>query len=173
MTVNMLTISALAKQFNLSRSTILYYEGKGLLHPDHISENGYRWYGDHEIKRLETIISYRTYGLPIANIIALLEPSNISQFEILENHFKGLEAEVKKLRSQQRIIIELFKTSIILKEKHMNKARWVEIMTAAGFTQTDMLKWHQKFEQMEPEEHQKFLESLGIDPEEIAKIRAL
>lgn len=55
----------------------------------------------------------------------------------------------------------------------MNKARWVEIMTAAGFTQEDMLKWHQKFEQMEPEEHQKFLESLGIDPEEIAKIRAL
>lgn len=55
----------------------------------------------------------------------------------------------------------------------MNKARWVEIMTAAGFTQADMVKWHQKFEELEPEEHQKFLESLGISAEEIAKIRAL
>lgn len=173
MTANMLTISALAKQFNLSRTTLLYYEKKGLLKPHYISQNGYRCYGHDEIKRLETIVSYRAYGLPISNIIALLEPSHISQFEILENHFKGLEAEIKKLRSQQRIIIELFKTSIILKDKHMNKDRWVEIMTAAGFTQADMVKWHQKFEELEPEEHQKFLESLKISAEEISKIRAL
>lgn len=53
----------------------------------------------------------------------------------------------------------------------MTKESWVDIMLAAGFTEADMVKWHQKFEELEPEEHQKFLESLGISQEEITKIR--
>ena len=36
-----------------------------------------------------------------------------------------------------------------------------------------MVRWHQTFEKLEPEEHQKFLESLSIDAEEIKHIRAL
>ena len=48
----------------------------------------------------------------------------------------------------------------------MNKAKWVEIMTAAGLSKEDMMKWHQKFEEMEPEEHQKFEE---MEPEEHQK----
>ena len=64
----------------------------------------------------------------------------------------------------------------LLEENIVNKDRWVEIMVAAGFTETDMIKWHQKFEALEPLEpleHQKSLESLGISSEEIIKIRAL
>ena len=80
---------------------------------------------------------------------------------------------LNNLRVQQKAIIELLKKSILLKEKFMNKAKWVEIMTAAGLSKEDMMKWHQKFEEMEPEEHQKFLESLGISPEEISQIRNL
>ena len=55
----------------------------------------------------------------------------------------------------------------------MNKAKWVEIMIAAGLSKEDMMKWHQKFEEMEPEEHQKFLESLDITQDEITAIRSL
>lgn len=55
----------------------------------------------------------------------------------------------------------------------VNKKRWVEIMVAAGFGEEEMTKWHQKFEELEPLEHQKFLESLGISEEEIIRIRAL
>jgi hypothetical protein len=46
-------------------------------------------------------------------------------------------------------------------------------MKASGFSSDDMVKWHQNFEEMEPKEHQLFLESLGIDAEEIKKIRSL
>ena len=55
----------------------------------------------------------------------------------------------------------------------VTKDRWVEIMKAAGFDEAAMVTWHQKFEEMEPNEHQKFLESLGINTEEIKQIRAL
>ena len=55
----------------------------------------------------------------------------------------------------------------------VTKDRWVAIMTAAGFDETAMRTWHQKFEEMEPNEHQKFLESLGISTEEIEVTRSL
>lgn len=167
----MLTVSRLAQHLGVSRTTVLYYEKQGLLQPSMIAENGYRWYGEREIERLKSIISYRSYGLSIANIRLLLAPSSTSQSKILENHFRALEIEINHLRAQQRAIIELLKKSILSKEKVVNKAKWVEIMLAAGFSKQDMLKWHQKFEEMEPEEHQKFLASLEIPPEEISKIR--
>jgi len=91
----------------------------------------------------------------------------------LENHFRALEQEINNLRAHQKAIIELLKKSILLKEKFVNKAKWVEIMTAAGLSKEDMMKWHQKFEEMEPEEHQKFLESLDMTQDEITAIRSL
>jgi hypothetical protein len=36
----------------------------------------------------------------------------------------------------------------------------------------DMRNWHKRFEAMEPLGHQAFLQSLAIDDEEIASIRA-
>lgn len=61
-----------------------------------------------------------------------------------------------------------------LSEKEMvTKQRWVEIMKASGFTEDDMTIWHKNFEKMEPNEHQLFLQSLGIGKEEIIKIRNL
>jgi len=39
----------------------------------------------------------------------------------------------------------------------VTKERWVAIMKATGFDEPAMLTWHKKFEEMEPEEHQNFL----------------
>ncbi len=168
----MLTVTQLAKQFEISRSTILYYEKQQLLLAAFRSENAYRWYGDKEIQRLKTINAYRSYGLSITSIRSLLARNGLSQTQILKQHFKHLEREIQHLRAQQKAIVVLLQEPSLLEEKMVNKQRWVEIMQAAGFTETDMVKWHQKFEQLEPEEHQKFLESLGISSQEISKISA-
>ena len=61
----MLTVTQLANACHVSRTTILYYERAGLLLPHYRSDNGYRWYGDKELKRLESIVSYRSFGLSI------------------------------------------------------------------------------------------------------------
>ncbi|AXY00752.1 MerR family transcriptional regulator [Vibrio alfacsensis] len=169
----MLTVTQIAKQFGRSRTTVLYYEKEKLLIPAFRSENGYRWYGEKEIKRLEAITSYRSYGVPVSSIRTLIDRDGESQAQILKDHFNELEREIQNLRAQQKAVVLLLQEPSLLEEKIVNKERWVEIMVAAGFTDTDMVKWHQKFEELEPNEHQKFLESLGISGEEIAKIRAL
>ncbi|MEF1289085.1 MerR family transcriptional regulator [Vibrio sp. M260118] len=169
----MLTVTQIAKQFGISRTTILYYEKEQLLMPAYRSDNGYRWYGESEVERLAAISSYRSYGLSVSSIRSLLDRSGESQGQILKDHFNELEREIQTLRSQQKAVVVLLQEPSLLEENIVNKERWVEIMVAAGFNESDMIKWHQKFEELEPKEHQKFLESLGISSDEISKIRAL
>ncbi|CAH1563172.1 MULTISPECIES: MerR family transcriptional regulator [Vibrio] len=169
----MLTVTQLARECGLSRTTILYYEREGLLAPAHRSENGYRWYGEKEMQRLKTISSYRSYGLPISSIRTLLAQKGKSQAEILKDHFNELEREIQNLRAQQKAIVVLLQEPQLIEDNIVTKERWVQIMQAAGFSENDMVTWHQKFEELEPAEHQKFLESLGIEQDEIVRIRAL
>ncbi|NOZ54549.1 MAG: MerR family DNA-binding transcriptional regulator [Gammaproteobacteria bacterium] len=168
----MLTVTQLAKKFGISRATILYYEQKGLLLPSTRSENGYRWYGVNEVKVLETIMAYRSFGIPIVKLTDLINrKDDIDQERILRDQFSALEKEILTLRQQQKAIVQLLKQPTLLEQKMVTKDRWVEIMKAAGLSDQDMMNWHKKFEAMEPTEHQKFLESLNIDPDEITKIR--
>ena len=170
----MLTVTLLARKFGISRASILYYEREALLIPAYRSDNGYRWYGDSELERLRVIVSYRSYGIPVANIGSLLDrKEGASQFQILRNHLDELGNEISVLKRQQKAIVALLKKPQLLEENMVTKKRWVEIMIAAGFDEPAMHTWHQKFEEMEPEEHQKFLASLGIDAEEITAIRNL
>ncbi len=170
----MLTVTQLARKFGISRATILYYEREGLLFPANRSENGYRWYGDTEIRTLQSIVSYRSYGIPVSSIGTLINKKDgVSQSQILKDHFNELEKEIHLLRKQQKAIVALLQEPKLLEDHMVTKDRWVEIMKASGFDEKSMITWHQKFEEMEPEEHQKFLESLGIDATEIAAIRKL
>ena len=73
------------------------------------------------------------------------------------------------MRKQQSAIVALLQQPELLEQEMVTKERWVEIMKASGFSENDMLTWHQNFERMEPVEHQKFLESLGIGADEISK----
>ena len=170
----MLTVTQLARKCSISRATVLYYEREGLLTPARRSDNGYRWYGAKELERLQAIVSYRSYGIPVANIGHLLDrDSGMSQSRILKDHFDELEREIALLRKQQKAIVALLQEPELLEKNMVKKDRWVAIMKASGFDEAAMRTWHQKFEEMEPEEHQKFLESLGIGAAEIQKIRSL
>jgi len=168
----MFTVTQLARKCGISRATILYYEREGILTPANRSVNGYRWYGDGELQRLEAIVSYRSYGIPVANIGNLLDrKEGMSQFQILRDHLNDLGKEINLLRKQQKAIVALLQEPKLLEENMVTKERWVEIMTAAGFDEAAMRTWHEKFEEMEPNEHQLFLVSLGIDAKEIKAIR--
>lgn len=169
----MLTVTELARSCGISRTTVLYYERIGLLKPNCRSENGYRWYGDKEIERLKSIMAYRSFGMPVADIAPLLDnTSKQSQPKLLKNQFQNLGDEITKLRKQQQAIVVMLQEPELLDEKVVSKSRWVDIMISLGFSDKDMIEWHHNFEVMKPKQHQKFLESLGIEPEEIKKIRS-
>jgi hypothetical protein len=53
----------------------------------------------------------------------------------------------------------------------ITKDKWVAIMKAAGFSETDMSRWHAEFEKAAPAEHQEFLEFLNIPAADVTRIR--
>ena len=168
----MLTISNLGKRFGISRTTILYYEREGLLQPASRAANGYRWYGEQEISRLERIKEYRSFGVAVRDIRTLLdEESELAHESLLKKRFSELEIEIQRLRSQQESLLTLLRQSKVVPDGIMTRERWSEIMRGAGMTEMDMRNWHREFESREPLAHQEFLESLNIDQAEIRRIR--
>jgi MerR family transcriptional regulator, thiopeptide resistance regulator len=169
----MLTISALAKKAGLSRSALLYYDRLGLLKPLKRSCARYRLYSPVETERLEQICFFRQMGIPLKEMKKMLDPSGGNASEkILRRRLRFLGREIANLHKQQRCILEILKQKPLRQGVEMiNKERWVEIMQAAGLNEQDRRNWHVQFEKMEPEAHQEFLESLGIQTAEINKIR--
>ena len=170
---SMESISMTAKAAGVSRSTLLYYDRLGLLKPSRRSRKGYRQYSPADVERLKQICLYRQMGIPLREMKQLLlDSGDVASVDILKRRLRILDSEIANLRKQQRHIVELLKLKQLQEGIEMiNKDRWVEIMRAAGLSENDMRNWHIQFEKMEPEAHQEFLVSLGIDSEEIQKIR--
>jgi len=168
----MMTVTKLAKQCGLSRSTLLYYESIGLLrHPQRTSGN-YRAYGDAEVQRLQRIVRYRKVGLSLSAIRAVLDQPRGGAASVLESRLTDIDREIEILRGHQAAILRLLKRSRALKRTEMmTKEKWVAIMRGSGFTDDDMDRWHAEFEKSAPEEHQQFLKYLQIPQAEIRLIR--
>ena len=60
---------------------------------------------------------------------------------------------------------------LIYHSRIITKEKWVHLLQATGLDENDIKNWHIEFENMSPEAHQDFLESLGITNEEIKSIR--
>lgn len=168
----MKTISALAKSFGLSRSTLIYYDRLGLLQPDARSPANYRLYSETAIARLSFITTLRETGLSLENIKTILSSNSASFQHLLEQRLSQLNGEIADLRQQQQVIIKLLQDEQLLSDSRvMDKTRWIELLRASGMDERQMQQWHQQFEAMSPQAHQDFLESLGIDKKEIKTIR--
>lgn len=78
---NDFTAGELAKLFDISKQTLLYYDKIKLLSPDYISENGYRHYSIQQYLDLEIIVNLRNLNISIADIKSFLDNRSKEQFE--------------------------------------------------------------------------------------------
>ncbi|MCG7930718.1 MAG: MerR family transcriptional regulator [Candidatus Thiodiazotropha lotti] len=168
----MLTVGQVAKRFHLSRSTLLYYDNKGVLKPSGRNHANYRVYSAEDINSLERIILLRNAGMPLADISLLIDQSFDEIESALERRLLTINREIQTLRNQQQVIINLIsKRGNLSKTRIVTKERWVEMLSAAGLDESGMWLWHREFEATSPEAHQDFLESIGISQAEIETIR--
>jgi DNA-binding transcriptional MerR regulator len=168
----MMTVSMLARRCGLSRTTLLYYEAQGLLRRPPRTTGNYRAYTEQDAERVAQIGLLRKVGLGVADIRALLGRPGGAAAAILERRLRAIDAEIDALRGHQRAILRLLQRSRSFRRDEMiTKDKWVSIMRAAGFSETDMQRWHTEFEKNAPQEHQEFLEYLKIGKDEIARIR--
>ena len=165
------TVTQLAKSCGLARSTLLYYEKIGLVARPRRSAGNYRVYSEKDHDRLRQITIYREAGLTLEDIRSLLDAPHNGARGVLERRMVEIGRTVERLRDHQRAIARLLNSREIRKDRMITKEKWVSIMSAAGFSEQDMRRWHTEFEKSAPAEHQEFLEFLHIPAAEIQQIR--
>ncbi len=156
----------------MSRSTLLYYDGIGLLCPAYRTRTKYRIYSESDHDRLEQICILRDTGISLSEIKIILDQSISNRAEILQKRLKSIQSEINTLREQQRHIVQLLECPKLLADLPMlSKEQWISILQSSGLDEAGMDRWHYEFEKSAPESHQSFLESLGLSEEEIDEIR--
>jgi len=166
------TIGQVAKIYSLSRSALIYYDSIGLLRPSGRSDSNYRLYSDSDLKRMDKIALFRSAGLSLESISLLLEKKEDELKLALEHRLFSINSEIQKLRDQQKVILSILQNESATRHSRViTKEVWVQLLQAAGLDQAGMQNWHIEFERMSPEAHQDFLESIGIEMDEIQSIR--
>jgi len=168
----MLTIGQVAEKYSLSRSTLIYYDAIGVLTPSGRSESNYRLYSDSDLKKMDRIQLFRSAGLSLDAIGLLLDKDTGGLDSALEQRLTSINGEIQGLRDQQKVILKILENENF--ERHsrvITKETWVSILKAAGLDEDGRKNWHIEFEKTSPEGHQDFLESLGLEKDEIVKIR--
>jgi MerR family transcriptional regulator, thiopeptide resistance regulator len=168
----MFRIGELARQFGLSRSTLLYYNRVGLLAPSGRSESGYRIYSRADRDRLEAICSYRQAGLGIEDIRSIMAAAGDDTLAVIRQRLFAVGKEIEALKTKQRLLAGMLRlqghggpsTSV-------DKEMFVGLLRAAGMDDDAMLKLHAEFERRAPEAHHNFLLMLGITEQETDLIR--
>jgi MerR family transcriptional regulator, thiopeptide resistance regulator len=167
-----LTVSALAKRFGLSRSTLLHYHRIQLCKPSGRSANGYRIYGAEAIARLVRIVQLREAGLSLRAIKRVLD-AHTPLAEVLEEQIGVLNRRVAQARTQQRVVLSLLELSAKQPGRRtLSKQTWTQMFRAIGLSDEEMRAWHANFEKNMPDAHADFLHLLGLDAAEIERIRA-
>lgn len=97
----MKTVKEISKATGISVRTLHYYDEIGLFTPTAVSEAGYRLYDDEALERLQQILFFREYDMPLKEIKAIMENPALDKNQILTSQRKMLE--LKKARLERLI----------------------------------------------------------------------
>lgn len=93
------SIQELARLAGVTRRTLRHYDEVGLLPPSSVAANGYRYYDDQALLRLQRILMLRVLGLGLTQIAEVLDRHTDEQ-RTLEAHLAWLRQEHERLGRQ-------------------------------------------------------------------------
>lgn len=98
-------ISEIAKQFKITRPTLIHYDQIDLLKPSLRNEKNYRFYTKEDIIKLEIILAMKESGLSLKAIKDYLHgKSNAQGYELLVKQRKEIDKKIVQLKAQRKII---------------------------------------------------------------------
>jgi MerR family transcriptional regulator, thiopeptide resistance regulator len=90
------TVKQLAQLAGITTRTLHFYDETGLLKPERVAQNGYRYYGEESVLRLQQILFYRELDIPLEKIRQLLNGDNFEAEAALRKHKKALELRIER-----------------------------------------------------------------------------
>lgn len=95
------TVKQVAALSGISVRTLHFYDETGLLKPARHAENGYRFYEEPQLLRLQQILFYRELGFELKKIKEVLDREDFEKVAALESHREVLQ---QNLTRTQRLI---------------------------------------------------------------------
>src|SRR5688572_25345534 len=95
----MYTVKQLADLADISVRTLHYYDEIGLLHPSEVRTNGYRYYDDNAVLRLQQILLYRELGLELNQIKDMVNSPDFDVVAALQSHRTLLQTKIGRLQT--------------------------------------------------------------------------
>lgn len=97
-------IGHIVKHFNVSRRTLHFYHDLGLLSPSYIKDNGYRYYNDNDLIKLQTILSLKDLGLNLEEIKQFFNQNENSWLTLLEKQIDVVTENMELLKKREFIL---------------------------------------------------------------------
>jgi DNA-binding transcriptional MerR regulator len=91
------TIKQLADLAGISVRTLHYYDQIGLVKPERIAENGYRFYGKQQLLLLQQVLFFRELDFSLDQIRNILETPGVDLVKLLQTHKFTLKKEIERL----------------------------------------------------------------------------
>jgi MerR family transcriptional regulator, thiopeptide resistance regulator len=95
----MYTVKQLSTLAGVTPRTLHHYDQIGLLKPESVGDNGYRYYGEKSMLRLQQILFYRELDLPLDEIKKIMERRDFDVLSALENHRLELRKRIGRLEN--------------------------------------------------------------------------
>lgn len=100
----MMTVKEVSKLTGISVRTLHYYDEIGLLKPASISSGGYRLYDNKALEKLQQILFFREFDIPLKEIKAVMENPALEKKQILQMQRKMLTAKKERM---ERLIADI------------------------------------------------------------------
>ena len=95
-------INKVEELVGITKKNIRFYEEKGLLHPAHNMENGYREYSKEDVAVLQKIKLLRQLSVPIEEILKL-QQGYLTLEDCMRRHIIALDREEENIRQKKSI----------------------------------------------------------------------
>lgn len=111
-----MTVSEVSALTGLSVRTLHYYDEIGLLKPESVGENSYRFYGEKSLARLQEIMFLRELDFPLKEISAVLLDPKYDKAKALSNQRELLLLKKRRLEKLIGVIDGAMKGESAMKD---------------------------------------------------------
>lgn len=93
----MFTVKQLSKLAGITPRTLHHYDDIGLLKPSRVGDNGYRYYGEDAVLRLQQILFYRELDIPLDDIKKIMGRRDYDVMGALQSHKEALSKQALRI----------------------------------------------------------------------------
>jgi MerR family transcriptional regulator, thiopeptide resistance regulator len=142
----MFTVKQLSKLAGVTPRALHYYDEIGLLKPSQVGDNGYRYYEEEALLRLQQILLYRELDMPLEKIKRILGRPDFDVSSALEGHKAELHKRISRL---EKLLNTVDYTITHLK----GKEEMAKKQLFAGFSDEQQAAYEKEAEQKWGPEH--------------------